>query len=85
MECIAGDQEGHIDFQKDLRASYNVSQTCGCQEVGGWNCTHEDYPVKDLQRMRFNTTDYFYSLSHRNISQFRMVTFDNTTERREPM
>jgi hypothetical protein len=85
MECIAGDQNGTIDFKKDWNVKYNVSQTCGCEEVGGWNCTTADYPIKDLQRMRFNTTDYFYSVSGRNISQFRMVTFENTTQRREPM
>ncbi|KAI6182270.1 ATP-binding cassette sub-family A member 1 [Aphelenchoides bicaudatus] len=85
MNCIPGDAEGTIDFHKEWSVSYNVSQTCGCSDAGGWNCTSADYPVKDLQRMRFNTTDELYSLTGRNISQFRMITFDNTTERKEPI
>lgn len=65
--------------------TYDVPQTCGCAAAGGWNCTYDEYPIDDLQRTRFNTTDIMFSLTRRNISQFRMMTFDNTTEKKEPM
>jgi hypothetical protein len=86
MECVENAAEGTFNFFKDLNTStYNVSQTCGCVQSAGWNCTTEDYPISDLQKVRFNTTDYMYSLTGRNISQFRLVTFDNTTQTKDLM
>jgi hypothetical protein len=74
-----------VTHKEDCGFPYNVKQTCDKLETGEWNCTHEDYPVSELQQVRFNTTDTMFSLTRRNISQFRMMTFDNTTNRKNAM
>ncbi|KAI6229043.1 ATP-binding cassette sub-family A member 1 [Aphelenchoides fujianensis] len=83
MDCIEGSAASPLDFTKDAFNPYNVEQTCGCSEKSGWNCTTaEDFPVGSLQNTTFNTTDRLFDLTDRNITQFRLITFDNTTEMR---
>jgi hypothetical protein len=86
MKCIPEASNGKFDLHKEWKISeytnktiYNVNQTCGKLESGEWNCTYKDYPVNELQQVRFKTTDSIFSLTRRNISQFRMITFQNTT------
>ncbi|KAI1731162.1 ABC transporter domain-containing protein [Ditylenchus destructor] len=58
---------------------YNEPQVCGCLPKSGWNCTFEDYPNEKLQRIPLKSTDVLWDLTYRNISQYRLVTSDNTT------
>ncbi|KAI6203529.1 ATP-binding cassette sub-family A member 1 [Aphelenchoides besseyi] len=81
MDCIDGSATQMLNFTADRNVSYNVPQTCGCMDTVGWNCTtKDDFPIDSLQKTIFNTTDRLYDLNDRNISQFRLITFDNTTE-----
>jgi hypothetical protein len=83
MECIPGAANGKFDFQKEWQISecpnnttYNVDQTCGKLESGEWNCTHKDYPINELQKVRFNTTDMMFSLTRRY--KVFILSFKNT-------
>lgn len=83
MDCIEGSAGPPLDFAKDANNSYNIPQTCGCSGTSGWNCTTaEDFPVSSLQNTTFNTTERLFDHTDRNITQFRLITFDNTTEMR---
>uniref|UniRef100_A0A914CKU6 ABC transporter domain-containing protein n=1 Tax=Acrobeloides nanus TaxID=290746 RepID=A0A914CKU6_9BILA len=79
--CQYGFANGSLDLAQDdpWKINYSIPQTCGCTQSSGWNCTWRDYPIQDLQMITLNTTDILYDLTYRNISQFRLMTFANTT------
>ncbi|GMR55706.1 hypothetical protein PMAYCL1PPCAC_25901, partial [Pristionchus mayeri] len=53
---------------------YSINQTCGATPDFYWDCTQLDYPMYELAYVHTNTSDYFYDLSFRNLSQFRLIT-----------
>ncbi|CAD5209141.1 unnamed protein product [Bursaphelenchus xylophilus] len=57
---------------------YNVPMNFSCDLTEGWQCSQE-FPISDLQILPFNTTEILYNLIGRNISQYRMSTFVNTS------
>ncbi|GMR55708.1 hypothetical protein PMAYCL1PPCAC_25903, partial [Pristionchus mayeri] len=52
---------------------YSINQTCGATPDFYWDCTQLDYPMYELAYVHTNTSDYFYDLSFRNLSQFRLI------------
>ncbi|KAH7728597.1 ABC transporterATP-binding protein [Aphelenchoides avenae] len=69
----------NLDADVESQIPYNVSQNCSCTPHSGWNCDSSDYPMSDLQSFRLNTTETLWDLTYRNLSQFRLITADNTT------
>lgn len=52
---------------------YNADVYCVCEDFG-FNCTQEDWKWDETQYLILNTTERFFDMRGRNISQFRMVT-----------
>ncbi|CAD5206396.1 unnamed protein product [Bursaphelenchus okinawaensis] len=57
---------------------YSIALNFSCDSTLGWQCSAE-YPDDVLQKIVFNTTEYVYNVIERNISEFRMATFANTS------
>uniref|UniRef100_A0A7E4VBK1 ABC transporter domain-containing protein n=2 Tax=Panagrellus redivivus TaxID=6233 RepID=A0A7E4VBK1_PANRE len=85
-QCVQGYAHGGLNIDDDdpSKIPFNVPQRCGCT-TSGWNCTLDDYPLKQLQNFTLNTTDFVWDLNYRNITQFRLMTSENTTKNRDVM
>ncbi|VDK67816.1 unnamed protein product [Anisakis simplex] len=57
--------------------SYNFNQNCSCSNRE-WQCTDPDEFDLDLANVTLESGNIVFDLSYRNISQFRLITFERT-------
>lgn len=73
-----------ISWDLDVNATYNVESHCSCDPKEGQVCS-STFPMEQLPSLQFNTTNFLFNLGGRNISQFRLNTFANTSSLRRMM